>query len=90
MIVSFSFYPNYTRFAQDKLQLSYYSATLWLKGLQNTYLNLLRPSGYLGPRYCAALDIMSQRFYRANLSQTLNLSTALESKHSRVATHYTP
>ena len=71
VILSFGFYPNYTRFAPGKLQLSSYGATLWRRSRPPTYLNLLRPSGHLRPKYCAAPGSMSQRSHRATLSQTL-------------------
>ena len=85
MILSFGFYPDYTRFAPGKLQLSSYGVTRCYRGQPQTYLNLLPTSGHLGPRYCAALDLMSKRYHRAKLSQTIYKNNALESNHSPVS-----
>ena len=48
-------------------------------------LNLQRPSGHLGPGYCVAHDLASQKYHRATLYQTLYQATACELCHSLAA-----
>ena len=71
VILLIGVYPDYTRFAPSQLKLSSDGAIFWWRGRPQTYLNLLRLSGHLKPKYCVAPGSMSQRFYRSNILQTM-------------------
>ena len=90
MILSFGFYPDYTRFALGKLQLRSYCATHWKRGRPPTYLNLQTPSYSSRTKILHCSGLNESMISSRHSFSTLYQSTSLESNHSPGASHHTP